>query len=310
MAATLSRIAVVAVAIGLFGAALLVGDHGAARAAVGQPTGPLVATDRPDAAVLVAQGMKPGESRAGEVTVTNVGDAAGAFALGATGLSQSSARLSDVLNLTVQDVTPGRSASQLYNGSLQSLSGVALGTLQQGEARRYRLSGRDRDHELRVVGHPLRRSPGGASEAQAPGQTGRDPARHPQRHGTPKRQERLRRRVGDLRHALRHPPERIGGRRLEDAADARGAAHPQRARSCADAHQAAREGPRGDRKWPPRRGPPAPEGDDGHIRRRGAPHDPGGGHAPLAFANPGPRRSARYNSYRPRRISYPFVHGQ
>jgi hypothetical protein len=140
MAATLSRIAVVAVAIGLFGAALLVGDHGAARAAVGQPTGPLVATDRPDAAVLVAQGMKPGESRAGEVTVTNVGDAAGAFALGATGLSQSSARLSDVLNLTVQDVTPGRSASQLYNGSLQSLSGVALGTLQQGEARRYRFT--------------------------------------------------------------------------------------------------------------------------------------------------------------------------
>lgn len=140
MTSALSRIAVASVAAGLFAAALLAGDHGAARAAVGQATGPLVATDRPNAAVLVAQGMKPGESRAGEVTVTNVGDTAGAFALGATGLSQSSARLSDVLNLTVQDVTPGRPASQVYNGSLQGLSGVALGTLQQGEARRYRFT--------------------------------------------------------------------------------------------------------------------------------------------------------------------------
>jgi hypothetical protein len=140
MAAAFSRIAVVAVAVGLFAAAALVGDHGAARAAVGQPTGPLIATDRPDAAVLVAQGMKPGESRAGEVTVTNVGDTAGAFALGATGLSLSSPRLSDVLNLIVQDVTPGRPASQLYNGSLQGLSGVAMGTLQQGDARRYRFT--------------------------------------------------------------------------------------------------------------------------------------------------------------------------
>jgi hypothetical protein len=140
MIAALSRIAVVAVAVGLFALAALVGDHGAARAAVGQPTGPLVATDRPDAAVLVAQGMKPGESRAGEVTVTNVGDTAGAFALSAAGLSQSSVRLADVLNLTVQDVTPGRPAAQLYNGSLQGLSGVAVGTLEQGEARRYRFT--------------------------------------------------------------------------------------------------------------------------------------------------------------------------
>jgi hypothetical protein len=140
MAAAVSRIAVVAVAVGLFAAAALVGDHGAARAAVGQPTGPLIATDRPNAAVLVAQGMKPGESRAGEVTVTNVGDTAGAFALGASGLSESSPRLSDVLNLTVQDVTPGRPESQVYIGSIQGLSGVALGTLQQGEARRYRFT--------------------------------------------------------------------------------------------------------------------------------------------------------------------------
>jgi hypothetical protein len=140
MPAALSRIAVIALAVGLFAVAALVGDHGAARAAVGQPTGPLISTDRPNAAVLVAQGMKPGESRAGEVTVTNVGDTAGAFALGATGLSESSPRLSDVLNLIVQDITPGRPASQLYNGSLQGLSGVALGTLQQGEARRYRFT--------------------------------------------------------------------------------------------------------------------------------------------------------------------------
>jgi spore coat-associated protein N len=140
MAAARSRIAVVVVAMGLFVAATLAGDHGAARAAVGDATGPLVGSDRPDAALLVAQGMAPGESRSGVVTITNAGDAAGAFVLTGTDVADSGARLSSVLGLTVQDVTPGRPLSQLYAGPLSGLSGVSLGTLAQGEARTYRFT--------------------------------------------------------------------------------------------------------------------------------------------------------------------------
>jgi spore coat-associated protein N len=140
MAAAHSRIVVVVVALGLCIAACMAGDHGSARAAVGQGTGPLVGSDRADAAVLVAQGMAPGESRSGVVTVTNAGDAAGAFVLTGTGLADSGARLSSVLGLTVQDVTPGRALSQLYAGPLSGLSGISLGTLAQGEARTYRFT--------------------------------------------------------------------------------------------------------------------------------------------------------------------------
>lgn len=138
MAAVRSRIAVAVAALGLFAGTWLVGDHGAARAAVGQSTGPLVANDRADGAVLVAQGMGPGESRSGEVTVTNAGDASGAFVLTATGLADTAARLSNVLTLVVQDVTPGRTPTQLFAGSPAELGRVSVGTLEQNEARRFR----------------------------------------------------------------------------------------------------------------------------------------------------------------------------
>jgi hypothetical protein len=140
MAALHSRILVVVVSLGLFAAAFLSGDHGSARAAVGSTTGPLVASSRPDTAVLVAQGMAPGETRSGDVTISNVGDSTGAFVLTGSGLTDSSARLSSVLGLTVTDVTPGRPGSQLYAGPVGGLSGIQLGTLAQGETRTYRFT--------------------------------------------------------------------------------------------------------------------------------------------------------------------------
>jgi hypothetical protein len=140
MAAVRSRIAVAVAALGLFAGTWLVGDHGAARAAVGQSTGPLVANDRADGAVLVAQGMGPGESRSGEVTVTNAGDAAGAFALGSEAVSFSGAGLASMLDLAVEDVTPGRARTVVFVGKLASLSNVALGTMAQGEEHRYRFT--------------------------------------------------------------------------------------------------------------------------------------------------------------------------
>jgi spore coat-associated protein N len=140
MAALHSRILVVVVSMGLFAAAFLSGDHGSARAAVGSATGPLIASDRADTAVLVARGMAPGETRSGDVTITNVGDSSGAFVLTESGLTDSTARLSSVLGLTVSDVTPGRSGSQLYAGPMSGLSGVQLGVLAQGEVRTYRFT--------------------------------------------------------------------------------------------------------------------------------------------------------------------------
>jgi hypothetical protein len=137
MAAVRSRIATALAALGLV-AVCVAGDHGAARAAVGQATGPLIGSSLGSAAILVTDGLAPGHVRVGEITVTNVGDAAGDFALGSAGLAGTP--LSRELDLVVQDVTPGATSATVYYGKLASLSSVALGTLAQGEAHRYRFS--------------------------------------------------------------------------------------------------------------------------------------------------------------------------
>jgi hypothetical protein len=138
MAAARSRIATALAALGVLVAVSLAGDHGAARAAVGQATGPLIGSSIGSAAILVTEGLAPGHVRVGEVTVTNVGDASGAFSLGSTGLADTP--LSRELDLVVQDVTPGGASPTVYYGKLAALSSVALGTLAQGEAHRYRFS--------------------------------------------------------------------------------------------------------------------------------------------------------------------------
>jgi hypothetical protein len=137
MGALRARIVVVVVALGVAATAWLAGDGGGARAAIGQATGPLVATAPGDAAVLVARDLAPGGTQSGEVTVTNVGDASGGFALSASGLSDAGAPLSGVLELAVADLTARR---DVYFGPLSGLGTVALGTLGQGEAHRYRFT--------------------------------------------------------------------------------------------------------------------------------------------------------------------------
>jgi hypothetical protein len=132
-----TRIAAALVALGLAAAAWLAGDGAGARAAVGQATGPLVATAPGDAALLVAQNLAPGDARSGEVTVTNAGDASGAFALSTRELTDAGGPLSGVLELAVDDVTAGRG---VYSGALSGLGTVALGMLEQGEAHRYRFT--------------------------------------------------------------------------------------------------------------------------------------------------------------------------
>jgi hypothetical protein len=132
-----TRIAAALAALGLAAAAWLAGDGARARAAVGQATGPLVATAPGDAALLVARNVAPGDARSGEVTVTNAGDASGGFALSASDLADAGAPLSGVLELAVDDVTAGRG---VYSGPLSGLRSVALGVLAQGEAHRFRFT--------------------------------------------------------------------------------------------------------------------------------------------------------------------------
>jgi hypothetical protein len=139
-ATTRARIATALLALGLVAATWFAGDGGGARAAVGQATGPLVATAPGDSAILVARGLAPGATRSGEVTVTNAGDSPGTFVLGTRDLVDSIAPLSRVLDVAVDEVTQGRPAARVYSGRLDALTGVALGRLEQGDSRRYRLT--------------------------------------------------------------------------------------------------------------------------------------------------------------------------
>jgi hypothetical protein len=138
MAAARSRLAVALAALGIAFAACFGGDNGAARAAVGNATGPLIGSPLAGAAILTANGMAPGDVRTGYIDVTNIGDTAGTFALASAGLIPTP--LAHELDLDVRDVTPGRTATVVYSGKLASLSSVALGDMAQGEAHRYRFS--------------------------------------------------------------------------------------------------------------------------------------------------------------------------
>jgi hypothetical protein len=131
--------AVVAVALAVaVGSALPMQGRGdSARAEVGSATGPLVATDG-SGAVLVADGLRPGDSRVGEVTVVNAGDTSGALALSQADRIDSptpAGPLSAVLDLTVVDLTAGRT---VFAGKLAALQNVALGGFAQGDSHRYR----------------------------------------------------------------------------------------------------------------------------------------------------------------------------
>ena len=182
MSAARSRLAIALAALGIAFAACVGGDHGAARAAVGNATGPLIGSPLTGAAILTANAMAPGKERTGYIDVTNIGDTSGTFALGSTGLTGTP--LAHELDLDVRDVTPGRSAAVVYSGKLASLSSVALGDMAQGEAHRYRfsvslpvrrrrhLSGRLQRGHLHVVGHGTRARRHAHAEPSTAGGTG------------------------------------------------------------------------------------------------------------------------------------------
>jgi hypothetical protein len=136
--ATARAVVAVALAVALGSALPLQGGAESARAEVGSATGPLVATG--GGAVLMAEGLRPGDVRIGEVTVLNAGDSGGAFTLAQADRVDSptpAGPLSSVLDLTVTDLTASR---LVYAGKLAAMASVALGDLAQGAAHRYRFA--------------------------------------------------------------------------------------------------------------------------------------------------------------------------
>jgi hypothetical protein len=113
----------------------------ATLAVTAQATGPLVANDRDGSAILSAATLAPGQTTAGEVTIRNAGDAAGAFTLSSSAGADTGAPpaggLARVLDLAVTDVT-GTTPVTLFAGKLAALPRLPLGTLAAGVRRRYR----------------------------------------------------------------------------------------------------------------------------------------------------------------------------
>jgi spore coat-associated protein N len=111
-----------------------------------------------EAAILSVQNLKPGESRTGQVTITNTGTLDGAFSLTQSNLADTpgpyGGRLSDGLQLSVEELAAGGSTvSSVYSGAMSGLTTRQLGTIAGGEPRTFRFTA-----SLPDSGHPL--SPG------------------------------------------------------------------------------------------------------------------------------------------------------
>jgi spore coat-associated protein N len=88
------------------------------------------------AAIVTGAKMLPGDSKSGQVTITNTGDVAGEFELAEENASNGFAAGS--LDLKIEDVTSG--TSQLYSGDLGQVSDIDLGEFAAGEARTYKFT--------------------------------------------------------------------------------------------------------------------------------------------------------------------------
>jgi predicted ribosomally synthesized peptide with SipW-like signal peptide len=90
--------------------------------------GDLVFALAPAGTVVDTNGMKPGDTRMGSVTLTNQ-KASGTFSLAFSGLGTST--LVNTLQLTVSK-SSGTTSQQLYSGVLASVPTLSLGTLATG----------------------------------------------------------------------------------------------------------------------------------------------------------------------------------
>ncbi len=89
------------------------------------------------AAIVTGSNLKPGESRTGEVTITNTGSLDGNFKL--TERNASNPFSAGNLTLVITDLTTG---TQIYSGELGKVAagGIELGNFAAGAARTYRFT--------------------------------------------------------------------------------------------------------------------------------------------------------------------------
>jgi spore coat-associated protein N len=136
--------ATVVLVLGL--AALGAGQAATPEAEVRMASGSLsLSNSLNEAAVLTATNLKPGDVRAGVVTVANTGTLDGAFELDQTNVADTpgpfGGRLSEWAQISVEQISAGGSTvSSVYSGVLAGLGTRQLGVLGAGEARIYRFT--------------------------------------------------------------------------------------------------------------------------------------------------------------------------
>jgi hypothetical protein len=141
-----SRLSIVAALVVAAGAALAIGPAPRPLQTRVQLVGGTLAmsNSKDGAAILKAAGMAPGDTRAGEVTISNTGDLAGAYSLSQSDLADSpgpaGGALSTALDVLVQDVTNPSAPATVYSGKLAAMSPLALGTWPPGTTRTYRFT--------------------------------------------------------------------------------------------------------------------------------------------------------------------------
>jgi hypothetical protein len=108
------------------------------------PTGQGPGNSRQNSAVLEARNIAPGDSRSATVTITNRDRVPASFRLTKHGLrerpGQGGGKLSDRLELRVEEVTDQASPATLYSGALGSMPRQTLGRFMPGESRTYRFT--------------------------------------------------------------------------------------------------------------------------------------------------------------------------
>ena len=105
-------------------------------------TGSLLIENSEDGAILTAEGLVPGDSGNGTVTISNVGDSAGDFSLTTQNLvdTPTTPPLSGRLDLLIEDITVPASPTETYRGKLNAVGTVQLGEWSSGATHTYRFT--------------------------------------------------------------------------------------------------------------------------------------------------------------------------
>ena len=144
IATLVMSIAMAFAAIGLAVAApggLIGGDRELASAEIQAASGAVhIANNRAGHAVFSADGMRPGESVSGAVTIGNDGDRPGQFAVRPTGLDDvapNGGKLSERVELVLFDITNLQNPKTIYAGVPKDFHQKSLGVIAPGQERDY-----------------------------------------------------------------------------------------------------------------------------------------------------------------------------